>query len=72
VSRARFGEAFDLVVESQEALAGQVEAVVGSQLAVGDVDEDLFLEIEQLEDCEGVSVAVDGTQVVPREVELGA
>ena len=50
VSRARFGEALDLVVESQEALAGEVEAVVGPQLAVGHGDEDLFLEIEQLED----------------------
>jgi hypothetical protein len=48
VSRTRFGEAFDLVVESQEPLAGQAEAVVGPQFAVGDVDEDPFLEIEQL------------------------
>jgi len=50
MSRARFSEAFDLVVESQEALAGEVEAVVGLQLAVGDVDEDPFVEIEELED----------------------
>jgi hypothetical protein len=49
-------------VESQEPLAGQVEAVVGPQLAVDDVDEDLFLEIEQLENGQGVSLAVDGTQ----------
>ena len=48
VSGARGGEAFDLVVEGQEALAGQVEAVVGLQLAVGDIDEDPLLEIEQL------------------------
>jgi hypothetical protein len=45
-------------VERQEPLAGQVEAVVGPQLAVGDVDEDLLLEIEQLEDGQGISLAV--------------
>src|SRR5688500_5233447 len=72
VSGARGGEAFDLVVERQEALAGQVEAVVGSQLVVGDVDEDVFLEIEQLENGQGVSLAVDGAQVVARELEVGA
>ena len=58
-SRARFGEALDLVVKRQEPLARQVEAVVGPQLAVGDEDEDPFLEIEQLENGEGVSLAVD-------------
>ena len=72
MSRARFGESFDLVVESQEPLAGQVEAVVGFQFAVGDIDEDPFLEIEQLENRQGVSLAVDGAQVVARELELGA
>jgi hypothetical protein len=40
---------FDLVVEGEESLSGQVEAVVRLQLAFGDVDEDVFLEIEQLE-----------------------
>jgi hypothetical protein len=34
------GKAFDLVVEGQEPLTGQVEAVVSPKLAVGDVDED--------------------------------
>jgi hypothetical protein len=58
VSRARFGEALDLVVESQEPLAGQVEAVIGLQLAVRDVDGDQFLEIEQLENGQRVSLAV--------------
>ena len=72
MSGARDGEAFDLVVEGQEPLAGQVEAVVGLQLAVGDVDEDLFLEIEQLENGQGVSLAVDRAQVVAGELELGA
>ena len=61
-----------LVVESQEPLAGEVEAVVGPQLAVGDIDEDPFLEIEQLENGQGVSLAVDRAQVVARELELGA
>ena len=51
-------------MESQEALAGQVEAVVGLQVAVGDVDEDPFLEIEQLENGQRVSLAVDRAQVV--------
>jgi hypothetical protein len=64
VGDARFGEALDLVVEGQEPLARQVEAVVGPQFAVGDEDEDLFLEIEQLENGEGVTLAVDGAQVV--------
>jgi hypothetical protein len=52
-------------VESQEPLAGEVEAVVGPQLAVGEVHENLFLEIEQLENGEGVALAVDGAQVWP-------
>jgi hypothetical protein len=42
-------------VERQEPLAGQGEAVFGPQFAVGDVDEDSFLEIEQLEHGQGVS-----------------
>jgi hypothetical protein len=71
-SGARHWEAVDLVVERQESLTGEVEAVVGPQLAVGEVDEDLFLEIRQLEDCQGVSLAVDGAQVVARECELGS
>jgi hypothetical protein len=53
----RLGKALALVVESQEALAGEVEAVLGPQLAVDDVHEDLLLEIEQLEDGEGVALA---------------
>ena len=57
--RNRRGEALDLVAEGQEALPGEVEAVVGPQLAVADVDVDLFLEIEQLEDGQGVPLAVD-------------
>jgi len=56
--------AFDLVVEGEESLSGEVEAVVRLQLAFGDVDEDVFLEIEQLENGQGVSLAVDGAQVV--------
>jgi hypothetical protein len=48
-SRGSCGKAFDLVMERQEPLTRQVEAVVGLQLAAGDVDEDQFLEIEQLE-----------------------
>ena len=59
MSGARDGEAFDLVVEGEEALSGQEEAVVGLQLAFGDVDEDAFLDIEQLENGQGVSLAVD-------------
>ncbi len=62
------GRAFDLVVEGEESLSGQVEAVVGLQLAVGDVDEDPFLEIEQLEDGQGVSLAVDRAEVVAWEL----
>ena len=72
VSRARDGEALNLVVESQEPLTGQIEAVVGLQLAVGDVDEDPFLEIEQLEHGQGVAFAVNGAEVVARECELGS
>src|SRR5687768_8386612 len=72
VSGARGGEAFDLVVERQEALTGQVEAVVGSQLVVGDVDEDPLLEIEQLQHGQRVSLAVDRAQVVAGKRELGA
>ena len=59
-------------MEGQEPLTGQVEAVVGLQLAVGDVDEDAFLEIEQLDDGQGVSVAVDRAQVVARKWEVGS
>jgi len=36
-------------VERQKPPTGQGEAVVGLQLSLGDVDEDLFLEMEQLE-----------------------
>ena len=43
-SPGRESEAFDLVAERQEALAGEIEAVVGLELAVGDVDVDLLLE----------------------------
>ena len=43
-SRRPEGEPFDLVVEGQEPLAGELEAVLGLQLAVGDVDVDLLLE----------------------------
>jgi hypothetical protein len=70
-SETRHGEAFDLVVEGQEPLTGQVEAVFGLQLAVGDVDEDPLLEIEQLEHGHGVAFAVDGAQVVAWECEVG-
>jgi hypothetical protein len=59
VSRAPDGDAFDLVVERQEALTGQVEAVGQSSLAVGHADVDPFLEIEQFEDGKGASLAVD-------------
>jgi hypothetical protein len=59
-------EAFDLVVKGQESLPGQVEAVLGLQFAVGDVDEDPLLEIEQLENGQGVAFAVDRAQVVAR------
>src|SRR5919106_1051877 len=48
-SHGRSREAVDLVVKRQEPLAGQTEAVLGLQLVVGDVDEDPFLEIEQLD-----------------------
>ena len=41
-------------MESQEPLAGQEEAVIGPQLAFGHIDEDPFLEIEQLENGQGV------------------
>ena len=46
--------------------------MVGLQLAVGDVDEDPLLEVEQLEDGQGVTLAVDGAQVVAGELEVGA
>src|SRR5918995_7151940 len=69
---SRNGKALDLVMERQKPLARQVEAVVGLQLAVGDVDEDLLLEIEQLDDGQGVSVAVDGAQVVAGVWEVGS
>jgi hypothetical protein len=59
-------------VERQEPLTGEVQAAVRLQLAVGEVDEDLLLEIEQLEDGQGVALAVDGAQVVPRVGELGS
>jgi hypothetical protein len=68
----RHGKAFDLVVEGEESLSGQVEAVVCLQLAFGDVDEDAFLEIEQFENGQGVSLAVDGAQVVARKCELAS
>ena len=45
-------------MEGQESLPSQVEAVVGLQLAFGDVDEDVFLEIEQLEYGQRVSLAL--------------
>jgi hypothetical protein len=44
-------------VEGQEPLAGEVEAVVRLQLAVGNVDEDPLLEIEQLENGQSVSLS---------------
>src|SRR5688572_8283430 len=66
------GRAFDLVVEGEESLSRQVEAVLRLQLAIGDVHEDVFLEIEQLENGQGVSLAVDGAQVVARKCELGS
>ena len=59
-------------MESKEPLTGEEEAVVGPQFPVGDVDEDLFLEIEQLENGQGVSLAVDGAQVVARVCELAS
>ena len=40
--------------------------MVGPQLAPGDGDVDPLLEIEQLEDGQGVSLAVDRAQVVAR------
>jgi hypothetical protein len=46
---SRGANAFDLVMQRQEPLPGQIEAVVGLQLFVNDVDQDLLLEIEQLE-----------------------
>jgi hypothetical protein len=46
-------------VEGQEPLTGEVEAVVGLQLAVDEVDEDLFLKIEQLQNGQRVPFAVD-------------
>ena len=52
-------EALDHVMKGQEALTGQVEAVVGLQLAVDDVDVDALLEIQELEDRQGVPFAVD-------------
>jgi hypothetical protein len=54
------GKAFDLVVEGEESLAGKVEAVVCLQLAFCDVDEDAFLEVEQLENGQCVSLAREG------------
>jgi hypothetical protein len=71
-SRRPHGQAVDLVVEGEEPLAGEVEAVVGLQLAVGDVDVDPLPEIEQLEDGQGVSLAVDRAQVVAGVREVGS
>src|SRR4029079_6228114 len=62
----------DLVVQGQEALPRQGEAVVRLQLAVGDVDVDALVEGEELDHGEGVALAVDRAQVVPREREVGA
>jgi hypothetical protein len=59
-------------VERQEPLAGQGEAVFGPQFAVGDVDEDSFLEIEQLEHGQGVSSLSTELKVVTRELQFGA
>jgi hypothetical protein len=65
-------KSLDLVAESQEPLTGQGEAVVGPQFAVGHIDEDPLLEIEQLEDGQGVSLAVDRAQIVARELKFRA
>jgi hypothetical protein len=51
-------------VERQEAPAGEREAVLGLHRAVGDRDEDLLLEREQLQDGQRVALAVDRAQVV--------
>ena len=40
-------------MEGEESLSGQLEAVVRLQLAFGEVDEDAFLQIEQLENGQG-------------------
>src|SRR3954449_8404351 len=68
-SRVRL--AFDLVVQRQKPLPGQIEAVLGLELAVGDKDVDLFVEGEQLEHGEGVAFAVDGAEVVAGKRQLG-
>ena len=64
-------EALDLVAQRQEALPGQREAVVGPQLAAGDVDVDALLEVQELEHGERVALAVDRAQVVAGELEVG-
>ena len=45
-------EPFDLVVQREEALPGEREAVLGLELAVVDVHVDPLVEGEQLEDRE--------------------
>jgi hypothetical protein len=50
---------FDLVVESEEPLTSQVEAVIGFQIAVDHhVNEDPLVEIQQLDDGQRISLAV--------------
>jgi hypothetical protein len=53
-------------VEGQEPLAGQIEAVVGLELAANDLDMDLLQEEESLSTGQGVAFAVDRAQEVPR------
>src|SRR5215213_4516948 len=71
-SSSRVRLAFDLVVQRQEALPGQIEAVLGLELAVGNEDIDLFVEGEQLEHGEGVAFALDGAEVMAGKRQIGA
>jgi Dihydrodipicolinate reductase, C-terminus len=57
---ARSAKALDLVVQREEPLTREREAVVGLQVAVVvEVDVDLLVEGEQLDHGEGVALAVD-------------
>ena len=63
-------EPLDLVVQREETLPGEREAVLGLQLAGVDVDVDLLVEGEQLEHRQ--RAVLDRAQVVARERELRA
>src|SRR5215218_1999320 len=69
---SRQSDALDDVVQREEPLARQGEAVVGLQLAVRDEHGDLLLEREKLQDRQRVALAVDRAEVVAGERQVAA